>query len=174
MGEAGRGVGACQCLGEHVMSNLPYRPCAGIMLINSKGRVFVGQRIDTTAEAWQMPQGGIDEGESPKEAALRELREEIGTDKATILAESRDWLHYDLPEALQGKLWGGKYRGQRQKWFLCRYDGKDDDINLETEHPEFRAWQWVAVEDVPHLIVPFKQQLYRAIVDEFTPYLRGE
>jgi len=148
-------------------STLPYRPGVGIMLLNRENLVFVGRRIDTTSEAWQMPQGGIDEGESPLEAALRELKEETGTDKAELLAESREWLTYDLPEDLIPKLWGGKFRGQRQKWFAMRFTGSDKDINIKTDDPEFNAWQWVAPARVPELIVPFKQKLYRALVDEF-------
>ncbi|MEE8294147.1 MAG: RNA pyrophosphohydrolase [Sphingomonadales bacterium] len=151
-------------------SNLPYRPCAGMMLINRKNQVFVGQRIDTTMEAWQMPQGGIDEGEDAKRAALRELKEEIGTDKVEIVARTQGWLLYDLPDDLIGKVWGGKYRGQKQKWFLMRFLGRDDDINLETHHPEFSSWKWSALEDVPEMAVPFKRQLYRSVIEEFQKY----
>jgi putative (di)nucleoside polyphosphate hydrolase len=118
--------------------------------------------------AWQMPQGGIDPGETPREAALRELKEETGTDKAVVLGESRDWLHYDLPEGLAGGIWGGRYRGQRQKWFAMRFTGEDGDIDpAATEHPEFDAWEWVAPELLPDLIVPFKRPLYRDILAEF-------
>lgn len=151
--------------------NLPYRAGVGIMLLNDKNRVFVGKRIDTASEAWQMPQGGIDDGEEPQVAAFREMLEETGTDKASLIAESRDWYDYDLPEHLVGKLWGGRFRGQRQKWFCLRFTGNDADINIETEHPEFCQWQWAEMENLPNLIVPFKRQLYSAIVDEFAPYV---
>lgn len=147
--------------------DLPYRPCVGIMLLNADNRIFVGKRIDTISEAWQMPQGGIDEGESAREAALRELWEETGTDKAEIIAESKGHYRYDLPEELISRLWGGKYRGQQQKWFVMRFSGTDNDINIQTEHPEFCAWQWVEAARVPELIVPFKQKLYNDLVEEF-------
>ena len=144
-----------------------YRPCAGAMLFNRAGRVFVAQRIDTPGGAWQMPQGGIDPGESPREAVLRELREEIGTTRADIIAESDRWRTYDWPEALAGKLWQGRYRGQRQKWFALRFTGADGDINLRTAHPEFRAWKWVAVDELPRLIIDFKRAIYIELVAEF-------
>lgn len=147
---------------------LRYRPAVGIMLLNRRGEVFVGRRIDMPLmPAWQMPQGGIDPGETPRQAALRELKEEIGTDKAKILGESRVWLKYDLPAELAGGIWGGRYRGQRQKWFVMRFTGSDGDINLATAHPEFGAWQWVAAEHLPQLIVPFKRKLYIDILTEF-------
>ncbi len=145
-----------------------YRPAVGIMLQNRQREVLVGRRLDMPmSPAWQMPQGGIDLGETPRQAALRELKEEIGTDKAEIVAESRVWLKYDLPVELAGGMWGGRYRGQQQKWFVMRFTGSDDDINLATEHPEFDAWQWVASEQLPNLIVPFKRQLYIDILAEF-------
>jgi len=150
------------------MKHLPYRPCVGLMLINSKKRVFAAKRIDQIAEAWQMPQGGIDEGEDPHTAAMRELEEEIGTNKAEIIAESREWLTYDLPEDLVGKLWGGRYRGQKQKWFALNFTGSDRDINIETKHPEFSEWKWVEAHELPGLIVPFKKKLYEEIVEEFS------
>ena len=143
-----------------------YRPCVGLMLLSAAGEVFVGRRRDT-ASAWQMPQGGIDPGETAQEAAIRELREEIGTDKAEIIGESDRWRHYDLPHRLQGRLWGGRYRGQRQKWFLLRFLGTDADIDIRTEHPEFDAWRWVALDDLPRLIVPFKRDVYMDVVSEF-------
>ncbi|MBV8651670.1 MAG: RNA pyrophosphohydrolase [Alphaproteobacteria bacterium] len=148
-------------------SERAYRPAVGIMLLNDDDRVFVARRIDTVVEAWQMPQGGIDEGEAPREAALRELEEEIGTAKATILAESRAWLRYDLPAELVGKVWGGRYRGQRQKWFAMRFTGSDTDIDLATEHPEFMDWKWIEPGQLPELIIPFKRQLYRDVLAEF-------
>lgn len=151
--------------------SLPYRLGVGILLLNSDRKIFIAQRIDMRAEAWQMPQGGIDEGEDPKTAAMRELGEEIGTNNAEIIAESKDWLTYDLPEALVPEIWGGKYRGQCQKWFAMRFLGKDSEINLETEHPEFLRWQWAEPAQVPLLIVPFKQALYRQILQEFAAIL---
>jgi len=156
------------------IAKLPYRPCVGILLLNAAGKVFVGRRIDTAKEGdniWQMPQGGIDAGESPEQAALREMEEEIGTGKAEIVAESRQWLHYDLPDHLVGKVWKGRYRGQKQRWFALRFLGQDSDIDLATEHPEFDAWRWVELEDVPGLVIPFKRDTYRAVVSEFRELL---
>ena len=145
-----------------------YRPGVGIMLLNRQGQAFLGRRIDMPiTPAWQMPQGGIDPGETPRQAAIRELEEEIGTGKAEILGESRSWLTYDFPAALAGGMWGGRYCGQRQKWFAMRFGGSDQDINLATEHPEFDAWQWVEPDRLPDLIVPFKRQLYIDILAEF-------
>jgi putative (di)nucleoside polyphosphate hydrolase len=148
-----------------------YRSAVGIMLLNQAGQVFVARRIDMpTMAAWQMPQGGIDPGETPRQAALRELREEIGTDKAEILGESRVWLKYDLPAELARGVWGGRYRGQRQKWFAMRFTGDDSDIDLATEHPEFDAWKWVSPERLADAIVSFKRQLYFDILAEFRGY----
>lgn len=146
-----------------------YRPCVGVMLVNREGLVFVGQRIGLTQDAWQMPQGGIDEGETPAEAALRELEEEIGTAKARIIAETDGWYEYDLPPEFIGKRWRGKYRGQSQKWFACLFDGADSDIQLETAHPEFSAWRWVALDELAPLIIDFKRDVYRAVVAELVP-----
>jgi putative (di)nucleoside polyphosphate hydrolase len=150
-----------------------YRSGVGIMLLNRVGHAFVGQRIDYSGEAWQMPQGGIDAGEQPREAALRELKEEVGTDRAEILAESRDWFEYDLPQELGRRIWRGKYRGQRQKWFAMRFLGDDREIDVATTHPEFSAWKWVAPAELPRLIVPFKRQLYEDVLREFAPILAG-
>jgi putative (di)nucleoside polyphosphate hydrolase len=146
---------------------LPYRPCVGIVLFNQAGQVFVAQRIDNPGPAWQMPQGGIDDGEDPITAAWREMEEEIGTAKAKLLAESRDWLTYDLPADLIPNIWKGRFRGQRQKWFAFRFDGRDKDIKIDTKHAEFSAWKWVDFAKVPDLIVPFKRDLYQEIVAEF-------
>jgi putative (di)nucleoside polyphosphate hydrolase len=148
-----------------------YRAAVGIMLLNGAGLVFVARRIDMAAEAWQMPQGGIDDGETPRGAALRELKEEIGTDKAVVLGESRDWLRYDLPAELAGQAWGGRYRGQRQKWFAMRFTGSDGDIDLATEHPEFSEWKWVPPTSLPRFIIPFKRQLYVDVLAEFAALL---
>lgn len=153
-----------------------YRPGVGIMLVNREGRVFVGRRIGMPAglAAWQMPQGGIDPGETPLQAALRELHEEVGTDKAEILGETEGWLHYDLPAELPGRPWGGRWRGQRQKWFAMRFTGADGDIDLAADrHPEFDAWEWVAAERLPELIVPFKRLLYVAVLAELRCYCGG-
>ena len=147
---------------------LPYRSCVGAMLVNAVGRVFVAKRIDSPGDAWQMPQGGIDEGEDPAKAVMRELQEETGTDKAEIIAESNRWRAYDLPDELIGRLWGGKYRGQRQKWFALKFLGEDNDIDIEAnETPEFSDWKWVEIDEVVNLIVPFKRALYGDIVSEF-------
>src|SRR5689334_14334725 len=140
--------------------DLPYRPCVGVMLFNREGLVFVGRRIDQTVEGWQMPQRGIDEGETPRQAALRELKEEVGTDRAEILREHPDWLAYDLPRHLLGVALHGKYRGQRQKWIAMRFTGEDSDINIATHEPEFAHWKWLAVEALPRLVVPFKRDTY--------------
>ncbi|HJS45772.1 MAG TPA: RNA pyrophosphohydrolase [Rhizomicrobium sp.] len=148
-------------------SDLPYRPCVGIMLFNRDGQVFVGKRIDQTVEGWQMPQGGIDKGETPRQAALRELQEEVGTDKAEIIAEMDDWVTYDLPEHLVGVAFKGKYKGQRQKWFALRFTGQDSDIDLAAHEPEFSAFQWVSLGALPELIVPFKRDTYKAVIAAF-------
>jgi putative (di)nucleoside polyphosphate hydrolase len=148
-----------------------YRPGVGLMLIARDGRVFIAQRLDTPGQAWQMPQGGIDAGEKPRAAALRELREETGVARAKILAESADWHRYDLPAEVRAKLWGGRFRGQRQKWFALAFDGDDDEIDIATETPEFSAWRWEWPERVCDLIVPFKVDLYRAVFAEFAPIL---
>ena len=150
-------------------ARLPYRPCVGIMLLNAENRVFVAQRRDMKSEAWQMPQGGIDKGEEPLAAAFRELEEEIGTARAEILAESRGWLDYDLPLDLLPKLWKGRFRGQTQKWFAMRYLGSDAEIDIETESPEFTEWKWADPETLPRLIVPFKREIYRRVLEEFAP-----
>ncbi len=144
-----------------------YRRGVGIMLLNRDGLVFVGRRIDRKEEAWQMPQGGVDRGETPRDAAFRELKEEVGTDRAEIVAESAHWLRYELPDALRGRLWRGRYVGQRQKWFAMRFQGCDGDVDLGTHHPEFNAWRWVPHDRLDTLIVPFKRQLYRDVVAEF-------
>jgi putative (di)nucleoside polyphosphate hydrolase len=151
-----------------------YRPCAGIMLANRDGMIFVGKRIDNAdIDAWQMPQGGIDAGEDPRSAALRELTEETGVsaDLVDVLAQSADEYYYDLPEELVGKLWKGKWRGQRQHWFLMRFKGEDSDINIATEIAEFSHWQWIEPAQVPLLIVPFKKRLYEQVVEEFLPLI---
>jgi len=149
------------------IARLPYRLGVGMMVLNARGEVFVGRRIDTRVEAWQMPQGGIDAGEEPQVAALREVAEEIGTDKVQILAESPDWLDYDLPTEIQPVVWKGRFRGQRQKWFALRFLGNDQDIDLEAHQPEFEAWKWVPMAALPDVIVPFKRPLYLRVVETF-------
>lgn len=148
---------------------LPFRPCAGVMLLNRDGMVFVGQRLDSTLEAWQMPQGGIDPGEDPLEAAYRELWEETGVERAHVelLAAPEIELEYDLPDDLLGKVWKGKWRGQRQRWFLFRLTAGDEAIDIATAEPEFRAWRWLDPRELPHVIVPFKRDLYNDILRIF-------
>ena len=149
-----------------------YRPCVGILLVNREGKAWVGRRIDMPPglSAWQMPQGGIDAGETPMQAALRELCEETGTDKAEIVAESRQWLHYDLPDAIRTG-WRRRWRGQKQKWFLMRFAGDDADIDLGRHEPEFDAWKWVEPAQLPELVVEFKRAVYVALLEEFAPRL---
>jgi putative (di)nucleoside polyphosphate hydrolase len=155
-------------------TTLPYRPCAGVMLVNRAGKIFVGQRLDSTLEAWQMPQGGIDPGEDALDAAIRELGEETGiaADKVELIAAAPDELYYDLPEDLVGKLWKGKWRGQRQRWFLFRFLGDDGDIDIATAHPEFRAWRWCDTHELAPMIVPFKKALYEAVLAAFADRLK--
>ncbi len=148
-------------------NNLPYRSCVGIALFNKDGKVFVGERIDTPG-AWQMPQGGIDEDEDIEAAALRELKEEIGTDNASLLKVHSEKIRYDLPPELQKKLWSGQYAGQEQTWVAMRFNGDDTDIDLEDhDHPEFQKWQWVDLNETLDLIVPFKRATYQKIIAAF-------
>ncbi|HEY2069371.1 MAG TPA: RNA pyrophosphohydrolase [Rhizomicrobium sp.] len=147
--------------------DLPYRPCVGVMLFNADGSVFVGKRIDQTVEGWQMPQGGIDGDETPEEAALRELKEEIGTNNASLLREMDEWLAYDLPAHLLGIALHGRYRGQRQKWLAMRFNGNNSEINVATPEPEFAQWKWLAIEALPRLIVPFKRDTYQKVIAAF-------
>lgn len=148
-------------------SDLPYRPCAGMIVFNRQGRVFIGKRIDQTQEAWQMPQGGIDEGEDARQAALRELEEEIGTRNVEFLREHPDWLTYDLPPHLLGVAWDGRYRGQCLKWFALRFLGADSEINVATPHQEFSEWKWVNAGDLLRLVVPFKREVYAKALAAF-------
>ncbi len=154
------------------ISGLPHRNGVGAMLFNALGRVFVARRIDIPSEAWQMPQGGIDSGETPREAILRELKEEIGTAEVEIIAESQDWLTYEFPHWLVQNIWDGRYRGQRQKWFAMRFVGEDSDINIATQTPEFLDWKWEELNRLPELIVPFKRKLYQDLVAEFGHLVR--
>ena len=154
-------------------ATLPYRPGAGVMLLNRQGKALVGQRLDSTLEAWQLPQGGLDEGETPEEGAYRELEEETGVNRrhVEIIARCPEQLTYDLPDDLVGKMWKGKWRGQRQTWFLMRFLGEDKDVDLETEEPEFRAWKWADPAELPALIVPFKTKLYEDVLAAFAEWL---
>ncbi|MCB1404774.1 MAG: RNA pyrophosphohydrolase [Rhodobacteraceae bacterium] len=159
---------------------LPYRPNVGIVLINHDGLIFAAQRLDAPkllgqpVAAWQMPQGGIDEGEDPRAAALRELEEEIGVPPALVqlVAETPDWLTYDLPLDVVPRIWKGRYRGQKQKWYLMRFLGRDDQIDLDQEHPEFSEWRWIDADGMIEAIVPFKRDIYRQVVEAFRAHLR--
>jgi len=152
---------------------LPYRPNVGIMLINPQGFVFAAQRLDSAVPAWQMPQGGIDEGEDPRRAALRELQEEIGVPPALVqvVAETPGWLTYDLPHDIVPRMWKGRYRGQKQKWYLMRFLGQDAQIDIEQDHPEFSEWRWIDANSMIEAIVPFKRDIYRQVVEAFRPHL---
>ena len=162
------------------MSDLPYRRNVGAVLFNQSGLVFVARRADMPnaegpAGGWQLPQGGIDEGEDPATAVLRELEEEIGTRNAKVIGEHPDWLTYDLPPDLLGIAWRGQYRGQRQRWFALRFLGNDNDIRLDLDpHPEFNAWRWVNVEELPALAVPFKRTIYETLVASFAKFATSD
>lgn len=155
------------------LESLPYRPCVGVVLINAKGLIFAGQRLDNPVPAWQMPQGGIDDGEKPRAAALRELWEETGVtaDLVEFVGKTHHWVTYDLPPELLGKVWGGKYRGQRQKWFLFRFLGTDAQVNIASDHPEFSKWRWIGADDMVASIVPFKRKVYEEVVQAFRAHL---
>ncbi|MCA0929500.1 RNA pyrophosphohydrolase [Ruegeria profundi] len=155
------------------IAKLPYRPCVGLMLMNTGGKIFVGQRNDRFEDAWQMPQGGVDKGENARDAALRELWEETGVtaDLVQIIAETDGWLPYDLPHDIVPKIWKGRYRGQEQKWFLMRFLGADDQINIKTEHPEFTRWKWQDPARLIDEIVPFKRDVYERVMEAFEGYL---
>lgn len=158
---------------EEEIRKLPYRPCVGVMVLNRDNLIWSGRRIDNAADAWQMPQGGIDKGEDPRTAALRELEEEtsIPADQVEVLGEMEDWLPYDLPHDLVPKLWKGRYRGQMQKWFAMRFDGPDATINIETGEPEFSHWAWMSHSDLVNKIVPFKQRTYEQVFAAFKVHL---
>ncbi len=151
----------------------PYRKGVGAVLFDKRGRVLVARRLDTPTEAWQLPQGGLETGENPRRAVLRELAEEIGTSRARIIGECRRWLAYDLPPALAARSWNGRYRGQRQKWFALRFTGRDADIRLGADaNPEFGAWKWIPIENLTDLIVPFKRPVYRALIAAFARFAK--
>jgi putative (di)nucleoside polyphosphate hydrolase len=155
------------------MTDFAYRPAVAVMLLNARQQVWVGQRLDNALDAWQMPQGGLDAGEEPLEGAMRELEEETGirSDLVEVIARAKQELLYDLPDDLIGKVWKEPWRGQRQTWFLARFLGTDEDVNIETRQPEFRAWRWVEPADLPHLIVPFKKKLYEDVLEVFADWL---
>jgi putative (di)nucleoside polyphosphate hydrolase len=155
------------------LDKLPYRPNVGIMVVNKDGHIFVAKRIDHYSDAWQMPQGGIEPDEDLQTAALRELHEETGIsdNKVDQVAEIEEWITYDLPTNLIPQLWNGKYRGQKQKWFLMKFLGDDADIDIETQHPEFSSWKWIAPEELPQTIVSFKRDVYVRVLDEFQSFI---
>jgi putative (di)nucleoside polyphosphate hydrolase len=162
------------------MSELPYRASVGAVLFNQNGLVFVARRVDRPSVErsvgyWQLPQGGIDAGEDPRAAVFRELEEETGIRQATVLSGHPDWLTYDLPPHLLGIAWCGRYRGQRQRWFAMRFEGDDRDIRLDLDpHPEFDAWQWVRLSELPSLAAPFKRAIYVVLADSFERFARGD
>jgi putative (di)nucleoside polyphosphate hydrolase len=160
--------------------DLPYRPCVGVMVLNRDGLAFIGHRIEgpefiDPSHAWQMPQGGIDPGEEPWPAALRELREETNIGSVERLGEIDEWLTYEIPRAIIGQAWKGKYRGQKQKWFALRFTGNDSEIDVAnpagSQHPEFSAWRWEPMQNVPDLVVPFKRAVYERVVQEFSKFV---
>lgn len=150
-----------------------YRPCVGIMLFNRQGYVFTGRRFDSD-NYWQMPQGGVDEGEQLEQAVLRELMEEVGTNKVEIIAKNKDWIYYDLPKEIIPTCWNGKYSGQKQRWFLMKFCGEDKDINIHyTDHPEFKEWQWQSVDNLVEVAISFKKQVYRRVIEEFSSTIKA-
>ena len=160
-------------LSAEEIAKLPYRKNVGVMLVNEQGHAWVGQRLDSEVPAWQMPQGGIDKGEDPQTAALRELEEETGvsSDLVSTIAETAGWVAYDLPHDIVPKIWKGRYKGQEQKWFLLRFHGADNQINIDVDHPEFSKWRWLAADEVVAQIVPFKRGVYEKVIAAFRGHL---
>ncbi len=154
-----------------MINNRLFRPCVGLVLINHEGLIFLGQRLDSNLDAWQMPQGGIDEGETPYQAGLREMMEEVGTNNVELLGEMQEWLNYEIPKKLAKRLWHGKYIGQTQKWLAFRFLGKDVEININTKHPEFSVWKWEKAEQLSKLAVPFKKDIYEKVLKEYSEFL---
>ena len=152
--------------------NKPYRPCVGLLVINDEGLVFAGKRLDSHSNAWQMPQGGIEKGESIFEAGLREMKEEIGTNNVFFIGEMGEWLNYDIPINLINRLWGGKYRGQTQKWLAYKFLGEDREININTKNPEFCDWKWLNALELTKLAIPFKKKIYEKVLKEYSNYLK--
>ena len=174
MGRSRREGAAAPAPSSAALDRLPWRPCVGVTLINPRGLIFAGQRIDSEVPAWQMPQGGVDRGEAPEAAALRELKEEIGVgaDRVEMLDATPDWLRYDLPPEIVPRIWGGRFRGQEQRWYLLRYLGEDDEIDIHGRaHPEFSAWRWIRADQMLAEIVPFKRGIYEQVVATFRPWL---
>lgn len=153
--------------------DLPYRRGVGIMIVNKDKKVFVGKRIDSKNNCWQMPQGGIDGDETVQEAGLREMFEETNIKTVEFVAETRSWLYYDIPEFLIGKLWGGRYRGQRQKWILVKFYGEEDEINIDKQNREFKEWKWISLEELPEVVISFKKQIYSSVVNDFSPLINN-
>jgi putative (di)nucleoside polyphosphate hydrolase len=158
---------AAEASDVHAVIENKYRPGVGMILLNKRNQIFVGRRHDVRGNAWQLPQGGIDDGESPAQAALRELKEEVGTDRVEIVAESKRWFYYDLPKAVAKRSLGGRWHGQRQKWFVMRLIGSENEIDIATVHPEFDRWRWITIRQLPDIAVSFKRQLYLSLVGEF-------
>lgn len=157
---------------KNFSEELPFRHGVGMMILNKRGHIFVGKRIESKFEAWQMPQGGILTGETPSRAVFREMKEEIGCDSGNIIAETKKWYSYNIPDFLISKLWSGQFKGQKQKWFLLEFTGSDSDISVDTDNPEFREWRWVSKEEILDIIVPFKKRLYIAVIKEFEHLLK--
>ncbi len=148
-----------------------FRPCVGLVLINHDGLIFLGQRLDSNLDAWQMPQGGIDDGETPYQAGLREMMEEVGTNNVEFLGEMEEWLDYEIPDKLAKRLWDGKYIGQTQKWLAFRFLGKDEEININTKDPEFSTWKWEKANQALKLAVPFKKDIYKKVIEKYNEFL---
>jgi putative (di)nucleoside polyphosphate hydrolase len=158
--------------GKGDYDSLPYRLGVGLVLFNHDKKILIGQRIDSKMNGWQMPQGGIDNGETPSQAVLREMEEEIGTNKGKIISEAKNWYFYDIPKYIVPKLWNGQYKGQKQKWFLIEFTGTDGDIKIDTINQEFKEWKWSNIDELMEIIVPFKKTLYKAVIKEFEKHLK--